>query len=283
VTVHRPRGVEEFLRRAGDLLLAAEAENNLIIGICDQIKRGLYGRDPYFAVLRDGVEISGAALRTPPNKLLLSHRFPRAGLTPLAADVAEEYEHITGVLADSAVSQEFARTWTDLTGQAHRIGIRMRIFRADSVSPPADVPGRFRRASPQDRALLKVWIAAFLKEGLGQESNAEDVERSLDNALKFEAGGLFVWEHMQPVSMAGYEGPTPNGVRVNAVYTPPDRRRRGYASACVAQLTQTLFDGGRSFCFLFTDLANATSNRIYQRIGYRPVCDVDEYLFGDTS
>ena len=36
---------------------------------------------------------------------------------------------------------------------------------------------------------------------------------------------------------------------------------------------------GRRFGFLFTDLANPTSNRIYQTIGYRPVADADEYRF----
>jgi len=47
----------------------------------------------------------------------------------------------------------------------------------------------------------------------------------------------------------------------------------------VAGVSQHLLDGGRIFCTLFTDLANPTSNHIYQAIGYEPVCDVDEYQF----
>jgi len=84
------------------------------------------------------------------------------------------------------------------------------------------------------------------------------------------------------VSIAGYGGPTPNGIRIGPVYTPPDLRGRGYASALTARLTQTLLDGGRRFCFLFTDLANPTSNSVYQRIGYRPVTDVDLWRFGNA-
>ena len=72
---------------------------------------------------------------------------------------------------------------------------------------------------------------------------------------------------------------TPRGVRVNMVYTPPELRRRGYASACVAALSQRMLDSGKKFCFLYTDLSNPTSNKIYQEIGYRPVFDVDEYKF----
>ncbi len=56
-------------------------------------------------------------------------------------------------------------------------------------------------------------------------------------------------------------------------------RRQGYASSCVAALSQTLLDQGRKYCFLFTDLANPTSNHIYQAIGYQPICDMNEYWF----
>jgi hypothetical protein len=88
-----------------------------------------------------------------------------------------------------------------------------------------------------------------------------------------------IWDDGQAVSMAGFGGRTPNGIRIGPVYTPPELRGRGYASALTAALTQRLLDEGRQFCFLFTDLANPTSNSIYQRIGYRPVSDVDLWRF----
>jgi predicted GNAT family acetyltransferase len=64
-------------------------------------------------------------------------------------------------------------------------------------------------------------------------------------------------------------------VRIGPVYTPPEARNRGYASALVAAISQAQLDAGRRFCFLFTDLANPTANHIYQAIGYEPVRDVD--------
>lgn len=67
--------------------------------------------------------------------------------------------------------------------------------------------------------------------------------------------------------------------RINLVYTPPEYRKKGYASSCVAALSQTLLDAGRKYCFLFTDLANSNSNYIYQTIAYQPLCDVDDYWF----
>lgn len=74
-------------------------------------------------------------------------------------------------------------------------------------------------------------------------------------------------------------GKTPNGNLVNFVYTPPHLRRRGYATECVAHLSKRLLEEGNKFCFLFTDLSNLISNSIYQKIGYRPIIDVDQYKF----
>lgn len=73
--------------------------------------------------------------------------------------------------------------------------------------------------------------------------------------------------------------PTPTGTRVGPVYTPPPDRGRGFASALTAAASQDQLDAGRECCFLFTDLANPTSNTIYQAIGYEPVADVAHYRF----
>ena len=90
-------------------------------------------------------------------------------------------------------------------------------------------------------------------------------------------GGVYV--RGVPVSLVAYGNPTAHGVRIGPVYTPPEQRGRGYASACVAILSQHLLESGRTFCFLFTDLANPTSNHIYQTVGYNPVNDMDVYIF----
>lgn len=79
--------------------------------------------------------------------------------------------------------------------------------------------------------------------------------------------------------MAGRARATPHGVSVNLVYTPPAKRRRGYATALVGALSRRLLDERAAFCCLFTDLANPVSNSIYPKVGYKPVCDVDELRF----
>jgi len=120
---------------------------------------------------------------------------------------------------------------------------------------------------------------AFAKEALGEDIDPHGAGRSADAYLGTEGMGLYLWEDGQAVSIAGRSRPTPDGTTVNYVYAPPEHRNRGYASACVAPLSQLLLDEGYWYCLLFTDLAKPTSNKIYRAVGYEPVCDVDEYAF----
>jgi len=137
-----------------------------------------------------------------------------------------------------------------------------------------------RRVTEADRSLLREWLTAFSAEEALGNADYPDIDRQIDRRLRFESSGMYLWETSSgPVALAGYSGPTPHGVRVGPVYTPPEARGHGYASALVAALSQLLLDEGRQFVFLFTDLANPTSNHIYQQIGYEAVSDITEYTF----
>lgn len=130
-------------------------------------------------------------------------------------------------------------------------------------------------AQEADLPIITPWAAAFFQEAhLTDPSDPRQVARD-----KVGQGSVFLWDEGRPVSMAAWAGRTARGVRINFVYTPPEYRKRGYASACVADLTQCLLDEGQAFCCLYTDLANPTSNRIYQAIGYRSVCDMSDFHF----
>ena len=121
-------------------------------------------------------------------------------------------------------------------------------------------------------------------EALG-EADPTEVSDLTDRWLGRRGRTLYLWEDGedgeggQVVSLAGAGSQTPTGVRIGPVYTPPEARNRGYASALVAAVSQTQLDAGRAFCFLFTNLANPTANHIYQTIGYEPIRDVDAWRF----
>jgi GNAT superfamily N-acetyltransferase len=253
---------DAFLDEAGPLLLADEARHNLLLGIVGTIHSapGLYAEQRFW-VVTDGDDVVAAALRTPPYNLVLARPRDDAALEALVAGIEEE---LPGVVAAHPEVDEFTRLWS----RAHEIEPRVLrdqgICALQRVQPVPATPGTSRAATREDEALLLDWMVAFGLEVLHEN----------------DPGGFVFWEDGgNVVSVSGWGGPTPNGIRIGPVYTPPERRGRGYATALVAELSQNLLDGGRSFCFLFTDLANPTSNAIYERIGAVRVCEAAMVAF----
>ncbi len=274
----------EFRVAAESFLIAREAQHNLMLGLVASlsVKPDLYGTQPYFAVVEaEGGAVVAAAVMTPPHGLVLSLTDSQGALKLIAQDVREFRPDTPGVTGPVPVGARFAEIWRELTEQPFHKSMAERIYRLDSVIAPRGVPGAMRRVRESDRALLLAWITAFQQDAFG-EAEAANVERSVNNMLTLPPAvrGTFLWEDPAPVSLVSYGGPTPNSMRIGPVYTPPEQRGHGYASALTAAVSQYLLDSGRKFCTLFTDLANPTSNKIYQAIGYAPVCDVDEYKFG---
>jgi predicted GNAT family acetyltransferase len=274
-----------FLAEAGPLLLADEARHNLILGIAGTI-RDAPDRFPLRSLwlVRDGGEVVAAALRTPPYNLVLARPRSAPALAALAEAVAGE--EIPGVTGTEPEVHEFAALWSRLSGAAGRVNMRQGVYAIGQVEPPPEVPGSARVGTEDDYELALRWWIAFGEEVLHEGGpGREDAEQNVRHKLSSTTGGFLLWEDGgEPVSLAGWSGPTPNGIRIGPVYTPPELRGRGYATALTAELSQRLldgrlFEGGRRFCFLYTDLANPTSNAIYERIGYRLVAEAAEVVF----
>ena len=266
-----------FLDAAGSFLLRAEASNNLILGMAPGISEASQqgaGR-PYLATVQVGSETIGCAARTPPHKLVIT-ALPAAAIDALVSDVAQFYGSMPGVFGPEPVAPLFAAQWRARTDDAVHRGMSNRIYEIERVRAASrKAPGKMRLAQAADRDLVTAWIAAFYSEA----APPDRVHPAELAAERIDRASLFLWEDAQPVSMASWSGKTPNGARINLVYTPPQFRSRAYASACVRALTSELLAQGNRFCFLFADPTNPASNRIYQRIGYRSVCDMVHYDF----
>lgn len=274
--------VNEFYPRVEAFLLKQEAEHNLMLGLTSMLKHTNTYRDPYLALVEDDGAVVAAALRTPPFNLTLSNVQDEAAIRLIAEDVFATYgDELVGISGLKSVSKSFADAWQSIASVKPRLNSEMRIFRLEQVNPVANVRGEYRKATAQEYELVVDWWMAFAEEAL-EATMRDDAAVRVKSRMEADpdlTGIRLWWDEGRPVSFAGYTGPTPNGIRVGPVYTPPELRGRGYASACVAALTQELLDSGRKFTFLFTDLSNPTSNHIYQVIGYKPVADVDEYRF----
>ena len=277
-TVERVATVDEFLDAAGPFLVAREAEHNLILGISSNLQAGIRPSTTEsidFLVVRSTGQVVLAAIRTPPYNLVMSEVDQGDAVPALAEALAGA--DLPGVLGPTDHAGSFAQHWCAEAGRTPILQLRERIFQLTTVRRPAHpASGRLRVGGPEDRDLVIDWFRAFAAEALPPSTPPITVE-FVDRRIGL--GGVYLWDDDGPVSLTVVGSRTPNGARVGPVYTPPDLRGRGYASACVAAASQAQLDAGRTFVFLFTDLANPTANHIYQDIGYEPVRDIDSWRF----
>ncbi len=283
--------VAAYIDEVGPFLTAREAEHNLPLGILGTLRDnpGVYRERPYLGVVRDGRVIALVALRTPPFGLVLSEAGVADGriadaIATLVTDLAQHDPDLPGVLGPPSVAGAFVERWTATTGRSARLEMAERVYRLERVQPPPTPHGDWRLAFEADRELLLQWVEAFQAEALAGGQAAYDNTAMIERWIRREGRAAYLWDvEGRAVSLVAAGSPTPTGVRIGPVYTPPAERGRGYASALTAAASQDQLDSGRRFCFLFTDLANPTSNHIYQVIGYEPVADVDQYRFSDAD
>jgi predicted GNAT family acetyltransferase len=150
------------------------------------------------------------------------------------------------------------------------------VYELREVESPVPERGQLRLATERDVELVAEWRQEFHRGIFGEADQEESIQAA---RLRVGDGDVYLWVDGQPVSMAMKTRPTKNGVSVTLVYTPPALRGRGYATACVGELSRLLLASGWAFCALFADVTNVPANRVYQRVGYRPVCDYDKYAF----
>lgn len=215
-------------------------------------------------------------MHTPPWPVLLSAVSDEAA-AELAAQLATTGRELSGVNAEERAAERFAAMWRERTGVEAHVHRKMRLFRLDELVWPEPKPGGEPRiAGDKDRDLLIDWFDAFTSEVNDPRS---DNAAGVSDRLSY--GGLTLWQvDGVPTSLAGVTRTVAGMVRVGPVYTPPELRGRGYAGAATATVSQAALDAGTAEVLLFTDLANPTSNSLYQRIGYRPVEDRVMLSFG---
>jgi len=270
----------DFLSHAGGALARDEGRYGLILGIARRLVANphWYGQDdPWFCSVQDKGRVCAVATRTPPYKVLLAYfsgdLFSVA--SSLSEAVAGKWAVIPGVTGDKELADSFQKLWCRKRGVTVQKTMAERIYRLEKVNPVPLAKGRLRPATEADKELVVEWAHAFYLDTFGTDRNMP--ESDITPALA--GGAVFIWEDERPVSMALKTRPTDKGIAVGGVYTPPELRRKGYATSCVAELSRHILQSGYRFCTLFADLANLTSNSIYKKIGYKEVCDSVDYMF----
>ena len=264
----------EFLSVTGEFLRAEAARNSVMLTVTADLMAGGPGADPagmLFGWRRPaGGPPQAAFMHTPGYPIMLS-AMSAAAAADLAPELIAAGRRVSAVNAAQEAADAFTAAWRDRTGEAATVHRRMRLFRLGRLAPPVPGPdGRDRAAAATDRDLLAGWWEAFALEtgdGPGHDHHAD-----VDKRLGY--GGITLWEAGGvPVSVAALTRAVGAMARIGPVYTPPARRGHGYAGAVTAAVSQAALDAGVRAVVLYTDLANPTSNALYERLGYRAVED----------
>jgi uncharacterized protein len=274
----------EFLKLAGDSLAANEVQYGLMHSLAARltINPNLFGSElPWFLAVTDSHGVCAAVLRTPPHNLILAYfSGDQTEISKLIAQaILKDHGDIPGVVGEPSLAERFSDLWSKQQRLQIVGKMNQRIYKLEFVNAVSLPPGRLRVAEVADKPIISEWSAPFHLEAFGSHTKmpVERIENRVDSK------DLYVWENAALVSMAGKARPIGSGISVGPVYTPPEHRRKGYASACVSSLCVLLLESGYKYCSLYTDLSNPTSNSIYQKIGFNPVFDSVQIQFSSIS
>ena len=272
----------EFQQRSSDLL-SDEARHNLIRGVLNTLVTDPTVYESYRMVLvTDDSEVMAAALMTHPYNLIVADTKDERALDTLVAGVADADYTVPGVVGNEPTVSRFVELWRAASGDEAVLTMAQGVFALETVEAVPPSSGAARVATADDLDLVTEWFRGFFAEAIPDEPHDDERLRAeLEKRLRRGGStGLWLWEQDEgAVSLSGHGSPTGSGIRIGPVYTPPEHRAHGYATSLVAAHSQWLLNNGYAFCFLFTDLSNPTSNRIYESIGYRRVAESASYRF----
>ena len=273
--------VHEFHKAAYDVLMLHEAQNliplgNLLLG-CEGKDKTAW-RDPanwFMATVYDDKGVLLTAIMTPPHNLAIyatDNKINASAMDCLIEGLADL--QIPGVLAEKEQAKCFAKLYTSSKNLSYKVSMDQRIYELTEVNPKVPQFGTLRLLNEKDMHFFPYWAEAFYayvdrnKTSMPLPVDEEVYKHriAMKNIYILEVEGI-------PVSMAGITREMQTVSGLAHVYTPPYFRGRGYASSCVAQLSQLILDKGFAKCVLYTDLANPTSNSIYMKMGYKAICD----------
>ncbi|OJE37715.1 acetyltransferase [Bacillus proteolyticus] len=260
---------EEVLRFKEDVtsfLEKNEQANNLILGVLQVVQEPIF-----MAVAKRGEEVTIVFLQTVERQMIVAtSEIAEEDIVELAKELTKVYPDIPGFIGNKKVIKKLAEEIAILEQKKIVVGMEQGVYELKRVKKKWN-DGIFRTINSDELPLIEKWIYQFC-EDVKLPTTKEEAKQTAHTLITtnrlfgLEVGGKLV-------SVAAKTRPTTNNITVNFVYTPKEERKKGYASNCVAALSQRMLDEGYRTTTLYTDLANPTSNKIYQEIGYEEIME----------
>ncbi|MDT9718592.1 GNAT family N-acetyltransferase [Paenibacillus sp. ClWae2A] len=274
--------VHEFYRDTYEVLMRHEAQNmiplgNIIIG--HQGKDKTDWRDPVnwlMVTISDATGIQLTAIMTPPHNITLyaTDNILNPEAVRCLIDGLNDRE-IPGVTTEKKLAEYFAEKYVLRKGITIHTTMRQCIYELTAVNPDIPRIGTVRLLDKKDLHFFPYWAEAFFSASSYGKTEMFIPQEAEPYLYRIASKKLYILEDDKgmPVSMAGFTREMQTAIGVAFVYTPPYERGKGYATSIVAHISQLALDKGFTKCVLYTDLENPTSNSIYRKIGYMPICD----------
>ncbi len=269
VRLHIYDNLSLFKKDVTAFLEQDEVVNNLPLGVLESVEK----TPILMAVVLKGEEVALTMLQTQPDKIIFSKAaaFSPGELQQIAEQMHNQLQSIPGLIGDRKLIAELSGHFSRLRGVKATVEMNQGLYKMEKVKREIVSSGRLRALTEQELSFVKEWVYQFCQDANLPITRDEAVAKA--NGL-LQKGRLMGWEmEGEIVSMANATRPTQRNITINFVYTPTKHRNKGYASDCVAALSQWMLDQGYQTTSLYTDLSNPTSNKIYQEIGYEMVAD----------
>ncbi|MGE0996884.1 GNAT family N-acetyltransferase [Bacillus sp. Gnz1/3] len=268
IQLHVYEEVVNFKKEVIPFLEKNEQENNLMLGVLQMVEQPIF-----MGVAKQEEEVAVVFLQTEEKKQIIVATSEVMGvdIKELAKELTKVYPDIPGLIGNKKVVQRLAEEIAVLENKKTTVAMEQGIYELKQVKKKWTEEGIFREINSDELPVIEKWIYQFC-EDVNLPTTKEEAEQTAHTLItNHRLFGLEIDGKL--VSVAAKTRPTKNNITINFVYTPKEERKKGYASNCVAALSQRMLDEGYKTTTLYTDLANPTSNKIYQEIGYEQIAE----------
>ncbi|CAM3844354.1 GNAT family N-acetyltransferase [Bacillus cereus] len=268
IQLHVYEEIVNFKEEVTPFLEKNEQENNLILGVLQMVHQPIF-----MGIAKQGEEIAVVFLQTEEKKQIIvaTSEITEEDIVELAKKLAEVYPNVPGLIGNKKIVQRLAEEIAVLANKKTTVAMEQGIYELKQVKKKWNGDEVFREVNSDELTLIEQWIYQFCGD-VNLPTTKEEAKQTAHTLItNHRLFGLEVDGKL--VSVAAKTRPTKNNITVNFVYTPKEERKKGYASNCVAALSQRMLDEGYKTTTLYTDLANPTSNKIYQEIGYEQIAE----------
>ncbi len=278
---NRYMDIHKFIEDTFDVLLANEAENNMLIGnalLCQKQN----SKNWFMATVCDNQNnVLLTALQMPLHYVVLyetNNTRNDDALSILAEHMIGENINLPGVLSEKVLAHRFSDIYCNACDICYKIDNSMQIMKVTDPKPFKKVAGQLRLATEKDLFYLPFW-----DQCLRSESGLDPwpLKNVISNTqMRINSEHLYIWENDIPLSTASIGRELLNGVNINGAFTPPMYRNNGYSTSCIAAITALALDNSKNkFCCVFVGADHDVANKIYKVLGYHFICDFDGMKF----